>query len=57
MDERLEGEYADVGGMPPYTMTFTANYIGNAAECSMLCIDGYEGSVDVKIMWAFEVME
>jgi len=38
IDEKLEGEYADVGGMQPYTMTFTGKSSGSEAERNMLCV-------------------
>jgi hypothetical protein len=47
VDERLEGEYADVGGMQPYTITFTAKSSGASQELNMLCI-GNTSVLDIK---------
>lgn len=47
VDERLEGEYADVGGMQPYTITFTGKSSGAAQELSMLCL-GSNSVLDIK---------
>src|SRR5688572_12707673 len=47
VDERLEGQYADVGGMQPYTMTYTANSNGESQELMMLCI-GSNSVLDIR---------
>lgn len=47
VNEKVEGEYADVGGMQPYTQTFTANYIGDANDRNMICV-GNNSVLDIK---------
>lgn len=47
VNERLEGEYNDVGGMQPYTMTYSAQSSGAQHERDMLCVTG-TGMLDVK---------
>jgi hypothetical protein len=47
VDERLEGEYADVGGMQPYVISFTAKSSGAPQELSMLCV-GNTSVLDIK---------
>lgn len=47
IDEKVEGEYADVGGMQPYTQTFKADYTGNANERNMICV-GNNSVLDIK---------
>jgi hypothetical protein len=47
VDERLEGEYADVGGMQPYVITYTAKSSGAPAELNMLCV-GNTSVLDIK---------
>lgn len=47
VNEKVQGEYADVGGMQPYTQTFTADYSGNPAERNMVCV-GNNSVLDVK---------
>ena len=47
VNEKLEGEYADVGGMQPYTMNFTAQSSGTAPELNMLCVAN-NSVLDVK---------
>lgn len=47
VDERLEGEYADVGGMQPYAITFTAKSAGTAPELSLLCVSS-NSVLDIK---------
>jgi hypothetical protein len=38
INEELEGAYADVGGMQPYAMTYTATSEGTSLERNMLCV-------------------
>jgi hypothetical protein len=47
VDERLEGLYADVGGMQPYTITYNARSNGASQELMMLCI-GSNSVLDIK---------
>ena len=47
VDEKVEGAYADVGGMQPYTQTFTAESTGNANERNMMCV-GNTSVLDIK---------
>jgi hypothetical protein len=47
VEERMEGEYADVGGMQPYTMTYTANSSGEQPERDMLCVSS-TSVLDIK---------
>ncbi len=47
VDERLEGEYADVGGMQPYTITYNAKSNGQEQELMMLCV-GSNSVLDIK---------
>lgn len=47
VNEKLEGAYADVGGMQPYTMTYTATSEGLQQERDMLCVTGMS-VLDIK---------
>jgi hypothetical protein len=49
VDEKLEGAYADVGGMQPYTMTFTGKSSGTEAERDMQCVSN-NSVLDTKDM-------
>lgn len=47
IEEKVEGAYADVGGMQPYTQTFTAESTGNRDQLNMLCV-GSSSTLDIK---------
>jgi hypothetical protein len=47
VEERLEGAYADVGGMQPFTRTFSGKSGGSQAERDLLCV-GSSLILDVK---------
>lgn len=47
VNEKVEGAYADVGGMQPYTQTFTGKSAGTKDELNMLCV-GNSSTLDMK---------
>ena len=47
VQEKVEGAYADVGGMQPYTQTFNAHSNGTKDELNMLCV-GNSSTLDIK---------
>lgn len=47
VQEKVEGAYADVGGMQPYTQTFNAHSNGTKDELNMLCV-GNSSVLDIK---------
>lgn len=47
VDEKVEGAYADVGGMQPYTQTFSAQSSGTKDELNMLCV-GNNSVLDIR---------
>lgn len=49
VEEKLEGAYADVGGMQPYTRTFTGKSTGTDAERNMQCVSN-NSVLDTKEM-------